>query len=80
MATKQYLIIDESEIPQIDWMEVLETSPETLRRSKDGKVVIKWYGTEPMFVYYLQTKLGPYSFEEIFEIMKQPEWSKDGTE
>ena len=77
MATKQYLIINESEVPQIDWMEVLETSSETLRRSKDGKVVIKWFGTEPMFVYYLQTKLGPYSYEEILEIMNQPEWQND---
>jgi len=77
MAIKSYLIIDESEIPQIDWMEVLETSAETLRRSKDGKVVIKWSGTEPMFVYYLQTKLCTFSYEEIFDIMKQPEWKND---
>jgi hypothetical protein len=77
MATKQYLILSETEIPQIDWLEVLETSADTLRRSNDGKVVIKWYGLEPMFVYYLQTKEGPYSYEEILEIMKQPEWSEE---
>jgi hypothetical protein len=77
MATKQYLILSETEIPQIDWLEVLETSADTLRRSNDGRVVIKWYGLEPMFVYYLQTKEGPYSYEEILEIMKQPEWSEE---
>ena len=77
MATKQYLILSETEIPQIDWLEVLETSADTLRRSNDGRVVIKWYGLEPMFVYYLQTKEGPYSYEELLEIMKQPEWSEE---
>ena len=77
MATKQYLILSETEIPQIDWLEVLESSADTLRRSTDGRVVIKWYGLEPMFVYYLQTKEGPYSYEEILEIMKQPEWSEE---
>jgi hypothetical protein len=77
MATKQYLILSETEIPQIDWLVVLETSADTLRRSNDGRVVIKWYGLEPMFVYYLQTKEGPYSYEEILEIMKQPEWSEE---
>lgn len=77
MATKQYLILSETEIPQIDWLEVLETGPDTLRRSNDGRVVIKWYGLEPMFVYYLQTKEGPYSYEEILEIMKLPEWSNE---
>jgi hypothetical protein len=79
MATKQYLILSETEIPQIDWLEVLETSADTLRRSNDGRVVIKWYGLEPMFVYYLQTKEGPYNYEEIIEIMKLPEWSTDPT-
>lgn len=42
-ASRNYIIFNVSEIDKIDFNQVLETSPETLRRSVDGtKTFIKW--------------------------------------
>jgi len=74
---RTYLILSVSEIPLINFNEVEETSADTLRRSVDEtKAVIKWEGTQPAFVGELTTKEGPYTYDEILNIMSTPEWSK----
>ena len=74
---RTYLILNVSEIPLINFDEVEETSADTLRRSVDEtKVVIKWEGVQPAFVSELTTKEGPYTYDEILNIMSTPEWSK----
>lgn len=71
-----YLILNVSEVPLIDFSQVMQTSEATLRKSIDGtKTVIKWEGAEPSFVQSLTTKEGPYSHSEILEIMAGTEWS-----
>jgi len=73
---REYLIISVSEIHLVDFNEILETSPETLRKSLDGtKTTIKWEGQEPKFINNLKTKEGPYIYDDIFSIMQTSEWT-----
>lgn len=70
-----YLIMEYSEIDKIVWSDILQSSPETLRRSNDGLlVVIKWVGATPAFVSTLNYKSPIYNKEEVLEIFKTPEW------
>lgn len=42
---REYMIFNVSELPQIDFSQVLETSAETVRKSVDGtKTFVKWDG------------------------------------
>jgi hypothetical protein len=73
--TREYIIFNVSELPQIDFSQVLETSAETVRKSVDGtKTFVKWDGSEPSCVTSLTTKEGPYTHTEILEILSTPEW------
>ena len=70
------MIFNVSELPQIDFSQVLETSAETVRKSVDGtKTFVKWDGNIPDCVSSLTTKEGPYNYEEIMEILSGPEWT-----
>lgn len=74
--TREYMIFNVSELPQIDFSQVLETSVETVRKSVDGtKTFVKWDGAEPACVTSLTTKEGPYTHTEILEILATPEWT-----
>ena len=73
---REYMIFNISELPQIDFSQVLETSAETVRKSVDGtKTFVKWEGPEPSCVTSLTTKEGPYTYEEILQILSGPEWT-----
>ena len=73
---RNYMIFDVSELPQIDFNQVLETSPDTVRRSVDGtKTFVKWEGSEPASINALTTKDGPYTHSEILDILSGPEWT-----
>jgi hypothetical protein len=73
---REYMIFNVSELSEIDFSQVLETSAETVRKSVDGtKTFVKWEGTEPSCVTNLQTKEGPYTHSEILEILSGPEWT-----
>jgi len=76
---RQFMIFNVSELPLIDFSQVLETSIDTVRRSVDGtKTFVKWDGnTIPSSVDLLTTKEGPYTYEEILTILSGPEWSQD---
>ena len=71
------MIFDVSELPQIDFNEVLETSVETVRKSVDEtKTFVKWDGDViPSSIDALTTKEGPYTYEEILAILATPEWT-----
>ena len=75
---RNFMIFNVSEVSNINFEEVLETSEETLRKSVDGtKTFVKWDGEEiPPSVQSLQTKDGPYTYEEILDILSTPEWSE----
>lgn len=73
---REYMIFNVSELPKIDFSQVLETSADTVRKSVDGtKTFVKWEGEEPACVTVLTTKEGPYTYEEILSILSGPEWT-----
>jgi hypothetical protein len=74
---RNFAIFSVTELDQINFTEVLETSVETVRKSVDGtKTFVKWDGeTPPPSVQALTTVEGPYTYTEILEILSGPEWS-----
>jgi hypothetical protein len=74
---RQFIIFNVSELPNVDFNQVLETSAETLRKSVDGtKTFVKWNSdTVPSSIESLETKVGPYTYEEILEILATKEWT-----
>lgn len=79
MGTKEYMIFNVSELSDINFNEVLETSIDTVRKSVNGtKTFVKWEGiTTPPTVQSLTTKVGPYTHSEILDILATPEWTDD---
>jgi hypothetical protein len=76
---REFVIINVSEISKINFNEVLETSSETLRISKDkNKTFFKWEGNPPEFLTDLTTNEGPYTYTQMVNILNTEEWS--GTE
>jgi len=73
---RSFAIFSTTEIDQVDFSSVCETSADTLRRSVDEtKTFVKWDGEQPEFVSELTTLEGPYTHAEILEILSTPEWS-----
>lgn len=74
---RQFMIFNVSELPLINFNEVLETSVDTVRKSVDGtKTFVKWDGdTIPTSVDSLTTKEGPYTYDEILSMLSTEEWS-----
>ena len=73
---RRFMIFNVSELNQIDFNTVLETSSDTVRKSVDEtKTFVKWDGTIPTCVSNLTTKEGPYTYEEILTILSTPEWT-----
>ena len=74
--SRNFMIFNISELPNINFTEVLETSEETVRKSVDGqKTFVKWDGPMPECVTNLVTKEGPYTYDEIILILDTPEWT-----
>jgi hypothetical protein len=75
---RQFIIFNVSEIDKVDFTKVLETSAETLRKSVDGtKTFVKWddANQQPAFISLLTTAEGPYTYNEILEILATEEWT-----
>jgi len=72
---REFMIFNVSELTNIDFTQVHETSIDTVRRSVDGtKTFVKWDGEIPASVLSLTTSEGPYTYDEILEILSTPEW------
>ena len=73
---RKFMIFNVSELSNINFEEVLETSIDTVRKSVDEtKTFVKWDGVIPECVSNLNTKEGPYTYEEILTILSTPEWT-----
>ena len=73
---RKFMIFSVTELNQIDFTQVLETSEDTVRKSVDGlKTFVKWDNDMPECVSNLTTKEGPYTYDEILEILATPEWT-----
>lgn len=69
---KKYVIIDSSEVSNVDFAQVVETSPDTLRYSLDGtKTFVKFEGDTPSF---LEGKT-QYTNEEMLNVLSDAEWT-----
>ena len=74
--TRNFAIFSLTELNKIDFSMVLETSAETLRRNiEETKSFVKWDGEAPEFVSTLETLEGPYTYEEMLEILNGEEWT-----
>lgn len=76
-AQRNFMIFNVNELPQIDFTQVLESSADTVRTSVDGtKTFVKWDGEViPSSVEGLVTKEGPYTYEEMLNILSTNIWS-----
>ena len=73
---RKFMIFNVSELNQIDFTQVLETSLDTVRKSVDQtKTFVKWDGMIPECVNNLTTKEGPYTYDEILTILSTTEWT-----
>jgi hypothetical protein len=74
--TREFMIFNVSELNQIDFTQVHETSQDTVRKSVDEtKTFVKWDGETPSSVASLTTKEGPYTYEEMLNILATEEWT-----
>jgi hypothetical protein len=74
---RNYMIFNVSELPNINFEEVLETSINTVRKSVDKtKTFVKWEGAVPSCLSSLTTKEGPYNTSEMIVIMNGPDWKR----
>jgi hypothetical protein len=73
---RYYVIFDVTELDEVDFNEVLETSAETVRKSVDGtKTFVKFNGNLPPSVKDLKTRSQKYTHEEILEILAGEDWT-----
>ena len=76
-SDRNFLIFTVAELPKVDFSQVCETSEETVRLSVNStKTFVKWDGEVPAFVAEIESAEGPYTYEEILEILATEEWSK----
>ena len=74
--TRKYLIIQTSQINLVNFNEVLETSPETMRFNVDNsKTFVKWDGEDPSFIVNLSNTEGPYNYDQFMVILNTAEWT-----
>ena len=70
----KYVIIPSSELSNIDFSQVLETSASTLRYSlDDSKFLLKFEGETPSF---LEGKT-EYDYSAIMDILNSSEWAQE---
>ena len=73
---RTFLIFPVTELPKIDFSQVNETSEETVRKSVDEtKTFVKWDGETPSFVAEISNSEGPYTYDEILNILATEEWN-----
>jgi len=72
----EWIIFNISEINKIDFSQVNEDSVDTLRLSVDEtKTFVNWEGKDqPAFLSQLKTSEGPYTKDEIWDILQTDEW------
>jgi hypothetical protein len=76
-ATREFMIFNVSELPNVDFTQVLETSIDTVRKSVDETKTFVKRDEEAITstLNVLTTKEGPYTYEEILTILATEEWT-----
>jgi hypothetical protein len=74
-----YIIVSSKHLEYVDFSQVSQTSPDSLRYSLDRKhFLLKYQGEQPEFVYLITGDalgLDEYSHEEILIILNDELWS-----
>lgn len=74
-SNRSFMIFNVSELSKIDFKQVLEASEKTVKRSVDEtKTFVNWFVNMPECVELLETKDGPYTYEEMMEILSAEDW------
>jgi hypothetical protein len=75
---RNFMVIGVADLGSVDFSQVLETSAETVRKSVDGtKTFVKWDGgAVPQSVDAIQSKEGPYTYEEMLAMLSTEEWTR----
>jgi hypothetical protein len=75
---RNFAIFFTTELNQINFDEVLETSADTVRTSVNGtKTFVKWDGeTPPPSVEALNTIEGYYTYTEMLDVLSGEEWTE----
>ena len=73
---RRFVIFNVTELNQIDFNQVLETSIDTVRKSVDEtKTFVKYDLPTPSSVTNLTTKSQEYTYDEFLPILSTPEWT-----
>ena len=73
---RHWVIIPVTELENVDFSEVCETSSDTVRRSVDeAQTFIKWDGDEPATITALVNKSETYTHAEILTILATEAWT-----
>lgn len=76
-VNRRFVIFNVSELNQIDFSQVYETSQDTVRKSVDEtKTFVKYNLPQPSSVSSLTTKSIEYTYDEMLTILLTPEWSE----
>ena len=75
MDYKKYIIFDMSEVDNVNFNNVLQTSKESLRISQTNKSILKYEGVMPSSVQNLTTKSREFTYDEILVELNNPEWN-----
>jgi len=73
---RRFVTFDITELNQIDFSQVFETSASTVRKSVDQtQTFIKYDIPQPSSVAGLTTKSPEYTYDEFLTILDTPEWT-----
>jgi hypothetical protein len=75
MDYKKYIIFDLSEVDNVNFNHVLQTSKESLRISSTNKSILKYEGETPSLIQNLTTKSKEFTYDEILVELNNPEWN-----
>lgn len=71
-----YAIVQAVDLPLIDFSQLLESDPYTVRYSINNVyILVKYIGDMPQTISQLSYQ-GPYTYSEILAIMQTSAWSK----
>jgi hypothetical protein len=73
---RRFVTFDITELNQIDFSQVFETSASTVRKSVDQtQTFVKYDIPQPSSVAGLTTKSPEYTYDEFLTILATPEWT-----
>ena len=77
---RRFVIFNVTELNQINFNQVFETAIDTVRKSVDEtKTFVKYDMPQPSSVAALTTKSVEYTYDEIVQILSEPEWTSPQT-